>query len=74
MNKSDKHGILNLAVMFLREYKRLSNPEDPRENLKACQANYDALTGFRYYKFIQDFDIDRGILLDNVWHKVEVFK
>jgi hypothetical protein len=70
MNKGDKSAILNLAKMFLRAYTKLRNPEDPWENLGAYQANYDALRGFQHYGFIQDFDIDKGILMDEVWHKV----
>lgn len=74
MNKSDKRAVLNLAIMFLKEYKRLRNPREPWGNLEGYQANYDALRGFMYYNFIQDFDIDKGILLDNIWYKVEVLK
>lgn len=74
MTKADKAAILNLSNMFLREYARLRRPEGARGNVGACQANYDALNGFKYYGFIQDFDLDKGILMGDVWHEVRGLK
>ena len=37
-------------------------------NHQAKQAFYDALNALKYYKLIEDFDFDRGILIQGKWY------
>ena len=68
MNTKDRYAILKVASFYKSEYLRLRNPNDPWINHQAKQAFYDALNALKYYKLIEDFDFDRGILIQGKWY------
>ena len=68
MNNNDRRAILKVASFYKSEYLRLHNPENHWANQQAKQAFYDALNALRYYKLIEDFDFDRGILIQGKWY------
>ena len=71
MNKYEKNRILLLANFHMTEWNRLHVPDDSWANANQKQAHYDALTGLKYYGFIDDFNFKDGVKLDGKWHSKE---
>jgi hypothetical protein len=68
MNKTEKAAILKIAKFHLSELSKLVSNKEP-EQYKTRQAHRDILQGFKFYGFIQDFNIDKGVLINTVWHR-----
>lgn len=62
MNKSEKKGILTIALYHLEAITTINNGLNPR-----VEVHYGVLRSFIHYGFIQDFDYVKGILMDNTW-------
>lgn len=69
MTKAEQGKIILLAKFHVREWLHLHSPTDAWANLGQKQAHYDALTGLKYYGFIEDFKLTEkeNILVKSVW-------
>ena len=69
MTKAEHIKIILLAKFHVSEWLRLHNPKDEWSNRGQKQAHYDALTGLKYYGFIEDFKLTEkeNILVKSGW-------
>lgn len=71
LNKAEKTRILYVATFVWSEWKRFCDQagRDSWAHREGRQSNRDALQSMKYAGLIEDYDLERGVMLDDVWHK-----
>lgn len=68
MTKQERFAIQQVASYVRKEYLRLHNPNDSWDNRTTLQAYYDTLCALKYNKLIEDFDLEKGVLMQGKWY------